>query len=106
MATPNLKFQVSGAGWPVSKPISMIIPAGTIVDTSQPAWAALAGMVPQDAIPLDQVTNDWMVSYGVMGLYLDPNRVLCGPGVVSRAVDRDQGDYWNKPNHKPPPGVS
>jgi hypothetical protein len=84
----------------------MIIPARTIVDTSLAQWAALAGMVPQDAIPLDQVTNDWMVSYGVMGLYLDPNRVICGPGVVSRAVDRDVGDWWSKPGHKPPYPVS
>jgi len=96
MAIPNLRFQVSGAGWPVSKPQSMIIPAGTVVDTSQPAWAALAGMVPVDAIPLDQVTADWMVSYGVSGLYLDPNRVRVGPGVVSRALDQP-ADWWSAP---------
>jgi hypothetical protein len=102
MAIPNLKFMVSGAGWPVSKPQSMIIPAGTVVDTSQPAWAALAGMVPQDAIPRDQVTNDYMVSKGMNGLYLDPNRVICGPGVVSAALDRDVGDYWSKPQHQEP----
>jgi hypothetical protein len=101
MAIPNLKFMVSGAGWPVSKPISMIIPAGTVVDTSQPAWAALAGMVPIDAVPLDQVTADYMVGYGMIGLYYDPGRVRCGPGVVSRAVDQP-ADWWNAPQHRPP----
>jgi hypothetical protein len=106
MAIPNLKFMVSGAGWAVSRPQSMIIPAGTTVDTSQPAWAALAGMVPENAIPLDQVTADWMVSYGVNGLRLDPNRIICGPGVVSRALDQGPPDYWNRPSHKPPPGAA
>jgi hypothetical protein len=103
MAAPNLKYMVSGQGWPVSKPISQILPPGTIVDTSQPQWAALAGMVPQDAIALDQQTYDWATSSnGVIGLYLDPNRMRCGPGVVSTALDRDQGDWWSKPQHKPP----
>jgi hypothetical protein len=67
MAIPNLKFMVSGAGWPVSKPVSMIIPAGTIVDTSQAAWAALARMVPENAIMLDQQTYDYATSRGFGG---------------------------------------
>jgi hypothetical protein len=88
----------------VSVPISMIIPPGTIVDTSQPAWAALAGTAPVDGIPLDQVTADWMVSYGTaQGLYYDPARVRVGPGVVSRAVDQPTSDWWEKPNHRPGP---
>ena len=107
MAIPNLKFMVSGAGWPVSKPQSMIIPAGTVVDTSQAAWSALAGMAPVDAIALDQQTYNWMTSTGgVSGLYLDVNRVGCGPGVVSAALDQGPPDYWNRPSHKPPPGAA
>jgi hypothetical protein len=52
---------------------------------------------------LDQQTHDWMVKGTTQGLYYDPNRVKPGPGVVSNAVDRDDGgDYWNKPQHKPP----
>jgi hypothetical protein len=103
MAAPNLKYMVSGAGFPVSKPQSMLIPVGTVVDTSQPQWAFLAGMAPVDAIALDQQTYNYMTSTGgVSGLYLDPNRVGCGPGVVSAAVDKDVGDYWNKPNHREP----
>jgi hypothetical protein len=42
----------------------------------------------------------------VMGLYLDVNRVGCGPGVVSAAVDQGPPDYWNRPSHKPPWPVS
>jgi len=103
MAAPNLKYMISGQGFPVSKPISQILPPGTIVDTSQPQWAALKGMMPVDAIALDQITYDWATSSnGVIGLYLDVNRVACGPGVVSAALDRDQGDYWNKPQHREP----
>jgi hypothetical protein len=103
MSIPTLRYMVSGAGWPVSKPLSMIIPPGTVVDTSQARWAALAGMMPIDAIALDQQTYESATSSnGVMGLYLDVNRVQCGPGVVSAALDRDIGDWWSKPLHKPP----
>jgi hypothetical protein len=101
---PNLKYMISGAGWAISRPQSMVLPPGTVVDTSQAAWAALSGMAPVDAIALDQVTYNFMTSSnGVSGLYLDVNRVGCGPGVVSAALDRDQGDYWEKPNHRPGP---
>jgi hypothetical protein len=106
MAAPSLKFMVSGHGWPVGNP-SRLIPAGTIVDTSQPQWSALAGMMPVDAIALDQITYDFATSSnGVMGLYLDVNRVLCGPVVQSAALDQPPPDYWNRPSHKPPPGAA
>jgi hypothetical protein len=60
-------------------------------------------MAPVDAVALDQQTFDYMTSSnGVIGLYLDVNRVGCGPGVVSTALDRDVGDYWTKPNHREP----
>jgi hypothetical protein len=105
MVIPNLKFQVSGGGWSVSKPISMIIPSGTVVDTSQPAWAALKGMAPIDAIALDQITADFMTSTNgqLYGLGYDVNRVAVGPGVVSRALDRGDRDYWEKPQHRSGP---
>jgi hypothetical protein len=104
MAIPALKYMVSGAGFPVSTPLSMIIPPGTIVDTSQPAYAALAGMMPIDAVALDQQTADYAVGYGTPnGLNYDPNRVRVGPGVVSRAVDQPTSDWWEKPSHRPGP---
>jgi hypothetical protein len=96
---------VSGQGWPVSKPISMIIPPGTIVDTSLPQWSALRGTAPVDAIALDQCTYDFMTSTGgqIYGLGFDVNRVAVGPGVVSRALDRSDRDYWEKPQHRSGP---
>jgi hypothetical protein len=106
MATPNLRYMVSGGGWAVSVPISMLIPPSTIVDTSQPAWSALAGKAPVDAIALDQATMDFMTSYGasaVGGLGYDPNRVRAGPGVTSRALDQYGPDWWLRPNHSPGP---
>jgi hypothetical protein len=104
MPIPNLKYQVSGSGWAVSKPISMLIPAATIVDTSQPQWAALRGTAPIDAIALDQISYDWMTSTNgqIHGLGFDVNRVQCGPGVVSAALDRGDRDYWEKPQHREP----
>jgi hypothetical protein len=103
MAIPFLKFMVTGQGWPVGNP-SRLIPAGTVVDTSLPAWAALAGMAPIDAIMLDQQTYDWATSSnGVIGLGYDVARVIAGPGVVSAALDQSDGvDWWSKPSHKEP----
>jgi hypothetical protein len=107
MAIPNLKYQVSGAGFPVAQPISQILSAGTIVDTSQAQWAWLASVPPPvDAIALTQQTFDYMTSSnGVVGLYLDVNRVRVGFGVVSTALDQGS-DYWSRPSHKPPQGAA
>jgi hypothetical protein len=104
MAIPVLKYMVSGGGFAVSRPISQIIPAGTVIDTSQAAWSALADVPPPvDAVALTQATFDYMTSSnGVIGLMHDRNRVRVGPGVVSTALDKDVGDYWNKPQHRPP----
>ena len=98
MAIPNLKYMVAGngvGGWPVSEPQSMVIPAGTVIDTSLGQWAFLAAVPPPvDAIALTQQTFDYMTSSnGVIGLNHDPNRVGCGPGVISTALDRDVGDW-------------
>jgi hypothetical protein len=52
---PALRYQVGGAGFPVAQPQSMVIPVGTIVDTSLPEWAWLANVAPPiDAIALDR----------------------------------------------------
>jgi hypothetical protein len=108
MSIPALKYQIGGHGWPVSQPQSMLIPPSTVVDTSLPAWSFLAAVAPPiDAIMLTQQTYDYATSSnGVIGLGYDTARVLCGPGVVSAALDRDVGDYWSKPQHKPPPGAA
>jgi hypothetical protein len=104
MAIPNLKYMVGGAGWAVGRPQSMELPPGTVVDTSLAAWAALAGMVPIDAIMLDQQTYDYATSSnGVIGLGYDVARVIAGPGVVSAALDQSDGvDWWSKPSHQEP----
>jgi hypothetical protein len=102
MAIPNLRYMVSGAGFAVAKPQSMVLAPGTVVDTSQPGWGFLAAVAPPiDAIMLSQQTYDYVTSSnGVIGLGYDTARVLCGPGVVSAALDRDIGDYWSKPQHQ------
>jgi hypothetical protein len=46
MAAPNLKYMVSGAGFAVARPQSMVIPASTVVDTSLSQWAFLATVAP------------------------------------------------------------
>jgi hypothetical protein len=103
LSIPNLKYQISGAGWPVGNP-SRLIPAGTIIDTSLPQWSALAGPMPADAIALDQVTADWATSTNgqIHGLNYERGRVRCGPGVVSPALDQATSDYWEKPNDLEP----
>jgi hypothetical protein len=107
MAAPNLKYMVAGQGWAVSRPQSMVLAPRTVVDTSQAQWSALAGMVPVDAIMLDQQTYDFATSSnGVIGLYLDVNRVRCGPGVQSTALDPPTGDYWNRPSHPEKPAYT
>jgi hypothetical protein len=82
----------------------MLIPPSTIVDTSLPQWSCLAGMAPVDGIALNQITYDFMTSTNgqLYGLGFDVNRVACGPGVVSRALDRSDRDYWEKPQHREP----
>jgi hypothetical protein len=62
LSIPNLKYQVGGQGWAVGNP-SRLIPAGTVIDTSQAQWSALRGMAPVDAVALDQITYDFMTSY-------------------------------------------
>jgi hypothetical protein len=102
LSIPNLKYQIGGAGWPVGNP-SRLIPSGTIVDTSQAQWSALAGQMPVDAVALDQVTADWATSTnGQFGLNYDRNRVACGPGVVSPALDQPTSDWWERPSHFEP----
>jgi hypothetical protein len=96
MPIPNLKYQVGGGGWAVGNP-SRLIPPGTIVDTSQPGWAALRGMAPVDAVALNQITFDWMTSSNgqLYGLGYAPGRVACGPGVVSTAAGMPSW-YWEE----------
>ena len=104
MAIPALKYQVGGQGFAVARPQSMLIPSGTVVDTSLAQWSALSGVAPPiDAIMLTQATYDYVTSSnGAIGLGYDTARVLCGPGVISAALDRDVGDYWSKPQHQQP----
>ena len=108
MSIPAFKYQVGGQGSAVAQPQSMVIPASTVVDTSLPQWSFLATVAPPiDAIMLTQQTYDYVTSSnGVIGLGYDTARVLCGPGVVSAAVDQPPPDYWNRPSHKPPPGAA
>ena len=104
MAIPAFKYQVSGQGFAVAQPQSMVIPPTTVVDTSLAQWGFLAGVAPpMDAVMLTQATYDYCTSSnGVIGLGYDTARVLCGPGVQSTALDRDVGDYWSKPQHQQP----
>jgi hypothetical protein len=82
----------------------MVIPPSTVIDTSLGQWSFLATVAPPiDAIMLSQSTYDYCTSSnGVIGLGYDTARVRCGPGVQSTALDRDQGDYWSKPQHQEP----
>jgi hypothetical protein len=75
----------------------MLIPNGTVVDTSQSAWSFLAGVAPPvDAVALDQVTHDYMTSSnGVIGLNYAPGRIRVGPGVVSAAPGMPDW-YWQE----------
>ena len=106
MAIPALRYQVGGAGFPVAQPQSMVIPVGTVVDTSQAEWSWMANVAPPiDCIPLTQVTYDYMTSTGgQIGLGYDVARVAWGPGVVTAALDPPTGDWWSKPSHKEPQG--
>jgi hypothetical protein len=108
MSIPAFRYQVGGQGFAVAQPQSMVIPPSTVVDTSLPQWGFLATVAPPiDAIMLTQQTYDYCTSSnGVIGLGYDTARVRVGPGVVSAALDRDVGDYWNKPQHRAPQGAA
>jgi hypothetical protein len=97
MAIPAFKYQVSGQGFAVARPQSMLIPSGTVVDTSLAQWSALSGVAPPiDAIMLTQATYDYCTSSnGVIGLGYAPGRVAVGPGVVSTAPGMPDW-YWQE----------
>jgi hypothetical protein len=97
MAIPAFKYQVGGQGFAVAQPQSMVIPASTIVDTSQAQWGFLANVVPPiDAVMLTQATYDYVTSSnGVIGLGYAPGRVAVGPGVVSTAPGMPDW-YWQE----------
>jgi hypothetical protein len=53
-------YQLAAHGWPLNGGATLL-PAGTIIDTSQPEWSQLANVVaPPNAVPLDQATYNWM----------------------------------------------
>jgi hypothetical protein len=53
-------YQLASHGWPLNGGATLV-PAGTIIDTSQVEWSQLADVTPPpNAVPLDQATYNWM----------------------------------------------
>ena len=76
-----MKFGIGVGGWPVNGG-ALLIPAGTLIDTSTVEWAWLldgplaGGAPPPNAQALDQATYNAMV--GAWGYH----RVAYGPGIT------------------------
>jgi hypothetical protein len=76
-----MKFQLRGHGWPIDGG-RHLIPEGTIIDTSDPGWAAVmarhGSVPPPNAVPQDQAT------YDLMRLHYEAYQIFTVGGGINR----------------------